>query len=40
MWSTAFSLGPEDQIRSLLPLVDIDRVYLIDEAGQSVELSA
>ncbi|MHC4053004.1 FAD:protein FMN transferase [Bradyrhizobium sp. 25ACV] len=38
--STAFSLMPEDKIRSLLPHVDIDRVHLIDEAGQSVELSA
>ncbi|PSO17110.1 FAD:protein FMN transferase [Bradyrhizobium sp. MOS003] len=39
-FSTAFSLMPEDQIRSLLPGVDIDRVHLIDEASQSVELSA
>ena len=38
--STAFSLMPEEQIRSLLPRVDIDRVHLIDGAGQSVELSA
>ena len=38
--STAFSLMPQEQIRSLLPRVGIDRVYLIDEAGQSVELSA
>lgn len=37
--STAFSLMPEQQIRSLLPRVDIDRVHLIDEAGKSVELS-
>ncbi|SFN13120.1 thiamine biosynthesis lipoprotein [Bradyrhizobium sp. Rc3b] len=38
--STAFSLMPEDKIRSLLPHVDIDRVHLINGAGQSVELSA
>jgi thiamine biosynthesis lipoprotein len=38
--STAFSLMPEDEIRSLLPHVDIDRVHLIDGAGRSVELSA
>ncbi|SCB32707.1 thiamine biosynthesis lipoprotein [Bradyrhizobium shewense] len=38
--STAFSLMSEDKIRSLLPHVDIDRVHLIDGAGQSVELSA
>ncbi|TQF39382.1 thiamine biosynthesis protein ApbE [Bradyrhizobium sp. UNPF46] len=37
--STAFSLMPEDQIRSLLPGADIDRVHLIDAAGRSVELS-
>lgn len=39
-FSTAFSLMPEDEIRSLLPRVDVDRVHLIDEAGKSVELSA
>ena len=39
-FSTAFSLMPEDEIRSLLPRVDIDRVHLIDETGKSVELSA
>ncbi|RXH23237.1 thiamine biosynthesis protein ApbE [Bradyrhizobium nanningense] len=38
--STAFSLMPEDEIRSLLPRVDVDRVHLIDEAGKPVELSA
>ncbi|WIW49575.1 FAD:protein FMN transferase [Bradyrhizobium sp. 62B] len=38
--STAFSLMPTEQIRSLLPRVDIDRVHLIDEAGKPVELSA
>lgn len=38
--STAFSLMPEDKIRSLLPRVDIDRVHLIDAAGKAVELSA
>ena len=38
--STAFSLMPQEQIRSLLPRVGIDRVYLIDQAGQSVALSA
>lgn len=38
--STAFSLMPQEHIRSLLPRVGIDRVYLIDQAGQSVALSA
>ncbi|MEY9184818.1 thiamine biosynthesis lipoprotein [Bradyrhizobium sp. USDA 326] len=38
--STAFSLMSEDEIRSLLPRVDIDRVHLIDDAGTSVELVA
>jgi len=38
--STAFSLMQEDEIRTLLPRVDIDRVHLIDEAGKSVELAA
>ncbi|MBR0725431.1 FAD:protein FMN transferase [Bradyrhizobium manausense] len=38
--STAFSFMPEEEIRSLLPRVDIDRVHLIDDAGQSVELTA
>ncbi len=38
--STAFSLMPQEQIRSLLPRVDIDRVHLIDAAGKSAELSA
>jgi thiamine biosynthesis lipoprotein len=39
-FSTAFSLMPEDESRSLLPSVGIDRVHLIDGAGKSVELSA
>ncbi|WP_298252925.1 FAD:protein FMN transferase [Bradyrhizobium sp.] len=38
--STAFSLMPEDQIRALLPHVDIDRVHLIDATGSSVDLVA
>ncbi|WP_128925664.1 FAD:protein FMN transferase [Bradyrhizobium guangxiense] len=38
--STAFSLMHEDEIRALLPRVDIERVHLIDGAGKSVELSA
>ncbi|MCA1499194.1 MULTISPECIES: FAD:protein FMN transferase [unclassified Bradyrhizobium] len=38
--STAFSLMPDDQIRSLLRRVDIDRVHLIDAAGKLVELLA
>ncbi|GGI24063.1 FAD:protein FMN transferase [Bradyrhizobium guangdongense] len=38
--STAFSFMPEEKIRSLLPRVDIDRVHLIDDAGQSTELAA
>lgn len=38
--STAFSLMPEDQIRALLPHVDIDRVHLIDAAGSSADLVA
>lgn len=38
--STAFSLMPQQQIRTLLPRVDVDRVHLIDAAGSSAELSA
>jgi thiamine biosynthesis lipoprotein len=38
--STAFSFMPEDKIRSVLPRVGIDRVYLINDAGQSVEFAA
>lgn len=38
--STAFSVMSADEIRSLLPRVDIDRVHLIDAAGESVELLA
>lgn len=37
--STAFSLMPEDLIRSLLSHVDIERVHLIDAAGKSFELA-
>lgn len=37
--STAFSFMPQDEIRSMLPRVDIDRVHLIDAAGQSVEFA-
>jgi len=35
-----FSLMPEEQIRALLPHVDIDRVHLIDATGSSVDLVA
>lgn len=38
--STAFSLMREDEIRALLPRLDIERVLLIDGAGNPVELSA
>jgi FAD:protein FMN transferase len=38
--STAFSLMPEERIRSLLPLLDIERVHLIDVAGRSIDLQA
>ncbi|MDA9435589.1 FAD:protein FMN transferase [Bradyrhizobium sp. CCBAU 51627] len=38
--STAFSFMPEKDIRSLLPRVEIDRVHLINDAGQSTELIA
>ncbi|WP_367401015.1 FAD:protein FMN transferase [Bradyrhizobium sp. WYCCWR 12677] len=38
--STAFSFMPDEQIRSLLPRVDIDRVYLINDAGQSIDIAA
>ena len=36
--STAFSLMPEDQIRALLPHIDIDRVHLIDNEGSPSDL--
>ncbi len=38
--STAFSLMPEERIRSLLPYVDIERVHLIDAAGRPADLVA
>ena len=38
--STAFSVMSAGEIRSLLPRVNIDRVHLIDAAGESVELVA
>jgi thiamine biosynthesis lipoprotein len=36
---TAFSLMSEPQIRSLLPRVDIERVYLIDAAGAAFDIA-
>ena len=38
--STAFSLMPEERIRSLLPHVDIERVHLVDASGRPSELTA
>lgn len=38
--STAFSLLPEESIRSLMPYVDVERVHLIDAAGKSSEIAA
>ncbi|MBR0779883.1 FAD:protein FMN transferase [Bradyrhizobium iriomotense] len=38
--STAFSLMQENEIRSLLAPAGIDRVYLVNDAGQSVEFAA
>lgn len=38
--STAFSLMPEAQIRSLMPHLDIERVHLIDAAGSVSEFVA
>ncbi len=38
--STAFSLMPEDRIRSLLPQLEIERVHLIDMAGVASDLVA
>ncbi|MGY8635164.1 FAD:protein FMN transferase [Bradyrhizobium sp. 14AA] len=38
--STAFSLMPEAQIRSLLPKTGIERVHLIDAAGAAFEIVA
>lgn len=35
-----FSLMPEDQIRSLLPHVNIERVHLIDAAGKPFDITA
>jgi FAD:protein FMN transferase len=35
-----FSLMPEERIRSLLPHVDIERVYLIDTAGRPSDIAA
>ncbi len=37
--STAFSLMPEERIRSLLPHLGIERVHLIDAAGLGSDLS-
>jgi thiamine biosynthesis lipoprotein len=36
--STAFSLMPEPQIRSVLPRVQIERVHFIDAAGVAFEI--
>jgi thiamine biosynthesis lipoprotein len=36
----AFSLMPEEQIRSLLPHVDIERVHLVDAAGRLSDIAA
>jgi thiamine biosynthesis lipoprotein len=36
--STAFSLMQKQQIQSLLPQVDIERVHLVDATGKQVEL--
>ncbi|CCE06057.1 Nitrous oxide reductase accessory protein NosX (Required for nitrous oxide reduction), ApbE-like lipoprotein [Bradyrhizobium sp. STM 3843] len=38
--STAFSLMPAEEIRALLPHVDVERVHLIDEAGRPLDLVA
>ncbi|WP_407159486.1 FAD:protein FMN transferase [Bradyrhizobium sp. STM 3557] len=38
--STAFSLMQKQQIQSLLPQVDIERVHLVDAAGKQVDLVA
>lgn len=38
--STAFSLMPEELIRSQLPYVDVERVHLIDAAGKAFDLIA
>lgn len=37
--STAFSLMPEDRIRSLLPHVDVERLHLVDAAGKASEIA-
>ena len=36
--STAFSLMSEEQIRSALPQVDIERIHLVDAAGISLDI--
>jgi FAD:protein FMN transferase len=38
--STAFSLMHKQQIQSLLPQAEIERVHLIDAAGKQVDLIA
>ncbi len=38
--STAFSLMPEERIRSLLPHADVERVHLVDASGKSSEVTA
>lgn len=38
--STAFSLMPEERIRSLLQRVDVERVHLIDAAGKPLDIVA
>ncbi|QFI77263.1 MULTISPECIES: FAD:protein FMN transferase [Bradyrhizobium] len=38
--STAFSLMPEERIRSLLPHVDVERVHLVDASGKPSEITA
>ncbi|MDA9522554.1 thiamine biosynthesis protein ApbE [Bradyrhizobium sp. CCBAU 11434] len=38
--STAFSLMPEERIRSLLPAVDVERVHLVDAEGKPSEIAA
>jgi thiamine biosynthesis lipoprotein len=35
-----FSLMPEERIRSLMPQVDIERVYLIDSVGRPSDIVA
>jgi thiamine biosynthesis lipoprotein len=38
--STALSLMPEEEIRSLLPHIEIERVHIIDAAGSDLDLVA